>query len=79
MEHNHTNLIYGFALSYLLFGMGLIGSYFAFSGSDFQSKITLHFLAVIAIGISAVNLRKTFKKRDQCEICKNKYRFGRKK
>lgn len=79
MEHNHPNLIYGFAFSYLLFGMGLVSSYIAFSGSDIQSKATLLVFGCIAIGLSIVSLRKTFKKRDQCEICKNKYRYGKKK
>jgi len=79
MEHNHSNLIYGFIVSYLLFGMGLASSYFAFSGSNIQSKITLLVFGCIAIGISIVSLRKTFKKRDQCEICKDKYRYGKKK
>ena len=79
MEHNHTRLIYGFILSYLLFGMGLASSYFAFATADFQSKMTLLGFGIGAIVIATINLRKTFKKRDQCELCKELYRYRRKK
>ena len=79
MEHDHYPLIYGFLLSFLVFGAGLTLAWFSMSGADFQSMITLLVFGVLMVVAGIIMLKNTFKKRDQCEICKNKYRYGNKK
>lgn len=78
MEHNHNPLIYGFLVSFLVFGIGLALAWFSMSGSDFQSIITLQVFGVLMIVAGIIMLRGTFKKRDQCEVCKDKYKYRRK-
>lgn len=79
MEHNHSPLIYGFLLSFLVFGLGIAMGLFSASGTDFLSRIIPQFMAGLMIVAGIIMLRGTFKKRDECPICKGKYQFGKKK
>lgn len=79
MEHNHNPLIYGFLLSFLMFGLGIAIGLISASGTDFQSRIIPQLIAGLMIAGGIIMLRGTFKKRDDCPICKEKYQFGKKK
>lgn len=79
MEHNHNPLIYGFLLSFLLFGMGISLGFISMNGADWQSLVTIQFFAGLMVVAGIIMIRGTFKKRDQCPICKDKYRYGKEK
>lgn len=77
-EHNHNPLIYGFLLSFVMVGIGMALGFVGASGSDFQSVITIYVFGGLSISAGAVMLRNTFKTRDECLICKDRYRYGKK-
>ncbi len=79
MEHNHSNLIYGFLLSFFVFGLGVSMVFLSPSGTDLHSKIVVLVSATLLISAGIIMLRSTFKKRDNCPICFERYHFGRKK
>lgn len=79
IEHNHNPLIYGFLLSFSVVGLGISLMYLSPSGTDFQSKIVVLGSAILLILVGTVMLRGTFKKRDNCPICFERYKFGKKK
>ena len=79
MEHNHSPLKYGFLVSMSMLILGITFGYIGAGGSDFQSKVVIYTFAGIIVVLGTIILRKTFKKRDDCEICKVKYHYGKKK
>ena len=79
MEHNHNRLIYGFILSFLVFGVGIALAFLSKNGVDVQSKITLIILGCVFLVIGIIMLKQTFKKRDACPVCLEKYSYKRKK
>jgi len=79
MDHNHNPLIYGFLLSFIMFAMGMIMGFLSRSGTDLQSQLVVTVVAILMVGAGIIILRRTFKLRDNCPICKNKYHFGKKK
>lgn len=79
MEHNHSNLIIRFMLSFFMVGVGMSLGLFSRSGGDLQSQLVLLVTAIFLLITGIIILRGTFKLRDNCSICKNKYRFGKKK
>lgn len=79
MEHNHNPLIYGFLMSFTVFGIGVFMVFLSPSGTDFHSKIVVTVSAVLLISAGIFMLRGTFRKRDNCPICFERYHFGRKK
>lgn len=79
MEHSHYPLKFGFSLGILLFIIGVTLAFFGASGSDLHSKTTIYFAGGITIVVGTFVIKKTFKNRDNCQICKDKFRFGRKK
>lgn len=79
MEHSHNPLIYGFLLSFLMFGIGISFGYSTLLATDWQSLALLHGLGGLSVVAGIIMLRRTFKIRDECPICKNKYHFGKKK
>jgi len=79
MEHNHSNLIYGFLLSFFVCGLGVSLAFLSTSGADLHSKIVVIVSATLLISAGVIMLKTTFKKRDNCPICFERYHFGRKK
>jgi len=79
MEHNHNPLIYGFLISFSLFGIGIAMSYISFGGVDIHSKLVVLTFGILSVIASIIMLKGTFKKRDACPICKDKYQYRRNK
>jgi len=79
MEHNHNPLIYGFLLSFSMVGLGVSMAFFSKDASDFHSYAVLTIVALLLIIGGTIMLRGTFKTRNECEICKNRYHYGKKK
>ncbi len=79
MEHNHKNLIYGFSISFFMFGVGIIMGFLSRTGVDLQSQLIVTVVAFLLLIAGIIMLKDTFKMRDNCPICKEKYRFGKKK
>jgi len=78
MEHNHNPLIYGFLLSFSMVGLGVSMAFFSKDASDFLSYAVLTIVALLLLVAGIIMLRGTFKTRDECSICKEKYHFGKK-
>lgn len=79
MEHNHTNLIYGFLASFFVFGTGITMGILSRAGTDLHSQLVITVVAIFFIISGIIILKRTFQKRDNCPICKVKYNFGKKK
>jgi len=47
------------------------------SGGDFHSKVVFTVIAVLLVSAGIIMLRGTFQTRDECLICKDKFRFGK--
>lgn len=79
MEHNHDLVKYKFFLTIGLLVGGILMGYIGASGNDFQSKVTIYFFGGITVVIATIILRKTFKERDSCEICRDRFFYGKKR
>lgn len=79
MEHNHELLKYKFFLTIGMLFVGIGMGYLGASGSDFQSKVTIYFFGGLIVVIATIILRKSFKERDNCEICKYRFFYGKKR
>jgi len=79
MEHNHNPLIYGFLLSFFMFGMGVFMAFLTPSGADLHSKVVFTVVSILLVSGGIIMIRGTFQTRDECVICKDRYRYGRKK
>lgn len=79
MEHNHSNLIIRFMISFFMFGVGMSMGLFSRSGGDLHSQLVILVTAIIFLVTGIIILKKSFNLRDNCPICKNKYSFGKKK
>ncbi len=78
-EHNHSRLVFGFLLSFLMFGLGIALAFVGRSGADLQSQLVVSVFALIMIIASIYMIRKTIQKKNNCPLCEKKYRFGKKK
>lgn len=79
MAHNHNPLIIGFLLSSTMFGIGVSMGYLSLNGADWQSRVVIQVFGGLLIVAGIYMLRNTFKARDECPICKDKFHYGRKK
>lgn len=79
MEHNHTPLIYGFLLSFFMVGSGIILAFIGATSNIFELKIVVYAIGGIIVIGGTIIVKRTFKKRDNCEICREKYHYGRRK
>ncbi len=79
MQHNHHPLIYGFLLSILMFVVGMALGFFSMSSTDWESRVVVQVLGGLMVVAGIIMLRGTFKVRDECPICKDKYQYGKKK
>ena len=79
MEHNHDLLKYKFFASIIMLMIGMFMGFVGAGGVDFHSKVTIYASAGIIVVVGAVILRRTFKERDACEICKERYFYGKRK
>jgi len=62
-----------------MFCIGMTIGLFSRSGGDLHSQLVLLVTAIFLLITGIIILKGTFKLRDNCPICKNKYRFGKKK
>jgi len=74
MEHNHHPLIYGYFLTFVLFGSAVVMGFFSINAVDWQSRVMVQLIAGFMIIASVIMLRDIFNKRDQCPTCKPKQR-----
>lgn len=72
MEHNHHPLIYGYLLTFVVFGLGVIMGFFSVNAIDWQTRVMVQLIAGFLIVASIIMLREIFNKRDHCPICKPK-------
>jgi len=72
MDHNHHPLIYGYLLTFGLFGLGAVMGMYSVNAVDWQSRVMVQVIAGFMIVASIIMLREIFNKRDQCSICKPK-------
>jgi len=79
MEHNHNPLIYGFLLSFLMFGLGMALGFFSMSSTDWESRVVVQVIGGLMVVGGIIMIRGVFKTRDDCPICKDKYQYGKKK
>lgn len=79
MEHNHSPLIYGFLISFFMFGVGIFLAVISSSSTSLEGKLfSLGVGIFVIIGATAM-VRGVFKTRDACPICKDKYKYGSRK
>jgi len=79
MEHNHNPLIYGFLISFFMFGVGI---FLAFTGNpidEIQNKLFVYGVAIMVLVAGTIMLKGVFKTRDECPICKDRFQWNRKK
>ncbi len=79
MEHNHNPLIYGFLLSFLMFGLGMASGFFSMEATDWESRVVVQVIGGLMVVAGIIMLRGVFQTRDECPICKDKYQYGKKK
>lgn len=49
------------------------------SSTDWESRVVVQVLGGLMVVAGIIMLRGTFKVRDECPICKDKYQYGKKK
>lgn len=80
MEHNHNSLLIGFLICFFMVGIAM---FLALSVNsievDIESKMFAYGVAIILIVAGIIMLKGVFKTRDECPICKDKFKYGRKK
>lgn len=80
MEHNHNSLIIGFLICFFMVGIAVFLAFTVNSIEvDFQSKLFAYVVASILVVAGTIMLKGVFKTRDECPVCKDKYKYGRKK
>ncbi len=80
MEHNHNSLVIGFLICFLIVGVAVFLAFTVNSIEvDVQSKLFAYGIAVFLIVAGIIMLKGVFKTRDECPICKDKFKFGGKK
>lgn len=62
-----------------MFGAGIILGFLSKSGTDLHSQAVILIIALFMLILGIITLRGTFQRRDNCPICCEKYRFGKKK
>jgi len=78
-EHNHGKLWIGFAISFFMFGVAVFLAFTMRLAEDLFNQMFIAGVALMVLVASILMLRGVFQKRDECPICKDKYKFGRKK
>jgi len=78
-KHNHGNLLIGFGISFFTFGLAVFLAFTVTLAEEMINQLFIVGVALMLIVASIIMLRGVFAKRDECSLCKNKYKFGRKK
>jgi len=79
MEHNHSPLIFGFLISFFMFGVGVFLAIISNSSTTLEGKLFSLGVGIFVIIGAIVMVKGVFKKRDECPICKDKYKYGSRK
>jgi len=78
-KHNHGNLLMGFGISFFTFGLAVFLAFTITLAEEMINQLFIVGVALMLIVASIIMLRGVFAKRDECPLCKHKYKFGRKK
>ena len=78
-EHNHGKLWMGFGLSFFTFGIAIFLAYTVTLAEETINQLFILGVALLLVVASIIMIRGVFQKRDECPLCKDKYKFGRKK
>jgi len=80
MEHNHNSLVIGFLICFLMVGVAVFLAFTVNSIEvEVQSKLFAYGVACFLIVAGIIMLKGVFKTRDECPICKDKYKYGSRK
>ncbi len=75
MEHNHGKLWMGFAISFFMFGVGIFLAIISSSSTTFDGRMFSLGVGIFLIIGAVIMVRGVFQKRDECPICKDRYRY----
>jgi apolipoprotein N-acyltransferase len=78
-EHNHGKLWIGFAISFFMFGVAVFLAFTMRLAEELFNQLFIAGVSLMVLVASILMLRGVFQKRDECPICKDKYKFGKKK
>ncbi len=78
-KHNHGKLWIGFGLSFFMFGVAVFLAFTMRLAVETFNQLFIAGVALMVLIASILMLRGVFQKRDECPLCKDKYKFGRKK
>ena len=78
-KHNHGNLLIGFGISFFTFGLAIFLAYTVTLAEETINQLFILGVALLLVIASIIMIRGVFEKRDECPLCKEKYKFGRKK
>lgn len=77
-EHNHGKLWMGFGISFFMFGIAVFLAFNIRLAEEFVNQMFIAGVALMILVLSIVMIRGVFQKRDDCPICKDKYKWKRK-
>ena len=78
-EHNHGKLWMGFGISFFTFGIAIFLAYTVTLAEETINQLFILGVALLLVVASIIMIRGVFAKRDECPLCKDKYKFGSKK
>ena len=80
MEHNHNSIVIGFLICFFMVGIAVFLAFTVNSIEvEVQSKLFAYGIACFLILAGIIMLKGVFKTRDECPICKDKFKYGGKK
>ena len=77
-EHNHGKLWMGFAISFFMFGIAVFLAFTIRLAEEFINQMFIAGVALLLLFTSILMLRGVFQKRDDCPICKDRYKSRKK-
>jgi len=78
-EHNHNSITIGFLICFFMVGIAMFLALTVNSIEvDIQSKMFAYGIAIFLIIAGIIMLKGVFKTRDECPICKDKFKYGKK-
>jgi len=79
-EHNHNSIVIGFLICFFMVGIAMFLALTVNSIEvDIQSKLFAYGISIFLIVAGIIMLKGVFKTRDECPICKDKFKYGSRK